>query len=630
MLVFQSAALRRGTKILFQDATLTLHQGEKVGVIGHNGCGKSSLFKLLVNELETDDGTVHIPSDLRVVATKQSIPEQDISILQFVIEGDEQLTYWQQQYNQAVAEGNNELTTKASSELDNLQAWSAEPQAKQLLTGLGFATSDFDRQVNTFSGGWQMRLALARALMTPSDVLLLDEPTNHLDLDAILWLENWLKAYEGTLILISHDRIFLDSTIRRIMHFQNRRLKTYQGNYSAFEHQLAEDIRLQTSQQQKVDKQKAHLNNFIRRFRAKASKAKQAQSRIKQLEKLQDIAITQVESPYRFEFISAKQTPNPLARLEDVSIGYNAPLIDNINWIIQAGDRVGIIGVNGAGKTTLLKSLLGEIDVLAGETWLSDKARVGYFDQHQLNQLQPEATVMEIAQAAYPDEREQELLDYLGGFGFTGDLIKSQSQYLSGGEKSRLVLSLIMRRELNLLILDEPTNHLDLATRNALTLALQSFTGALLLVSHDRHLLETSCESYMLINNGKFDPFSGTMEDYTQLVLSQKSTNSESKPKTSSKKNQRQQAAQLRQQLAPLTKQLKKLEREQNDCSDKLQTIENKLADPAYYEADKKEELQVMLIEQGKLTNRLEEVETAYFELLEEIESVQSETEVSS
>ena len=313
-----------------------------------------------------------------------------------------------------------------------------------------------------------------------------------------------------------------------------------------------------------------------------------------------------------------------------MSIGYNAPLIDHINWIIQAGDRIGIIGVNGAGKTTLLKSLLGEINVLAGETWLSDKARVGYFDQHQLNQLQPEATVMEIAQAAYPDEREQELLDYLGGFGFTGDLIKSQSQYLSGGEKSRLVLSLIMRRELNLLILDEPTNHLDLATRNALTLALQSFTGALLLVSHDRHLLETSCESYMLINNGKLDPFNGTMEDYTQLVLSQKSANNGSKSKTSSKKNQRQQAAQLRQQLAPLTKQLKKLEREQNDCSDKLQSIENKLADPAYYEADKKDELQAMLIEQGKLTNRLEEVETAYFELLEEIESVQSEAELSS
>jgi ATP-binding cassette subfamily F protein 3 len=624
MLVFQSAALRRGTKILFQDASLTLHQGEKIGVIGHNGCGKSSLFKLLVNELETDSGSVHIPADLRVVVTQQSIPEQEVSILQFVMAGNQELSHWQHQYEQAVSEGDHDRITQAASELENLQAWSAEPQAKQLLTGLGFSVNDFARQVNTFSGGWQMRLALARALMSPSDVLLLDEPTNHLDLDAILWLENWLKAYAGTLILISHDRIFLDSTIGRIMHFQNRQLKTYQGNYSAFEHQLAEDIRLQTSQQQKVDKQKAHLNNFIRRFRAKASKAKQAQSRIKQLEKLQDVAITQIESPYRFEFISAKQTPNPIARLENVSIGYDQVLIDHINWIVQAGDRIGIIGVNGAGKTTLLKSLLGEIDILAGETWLSDKARVGYFDQHQLNQLRPEATVMEIAQAAYPDEREQELLDYLGGFGFTSDLIKSQSQHLSGGEKSRLVLSLIMRRELNLLILDEPTNHLDLATRNALTLALQSFTGALLLVSHDRHLLETSCESYLLINNGKLEPFNGTMDDYTQWVLSQKSATDDNKPKTSSKKNQRQEAAQLRQKLAPLTKQLKQLEQQQNECADMLQRIEQNLADRDYYEAERKDELQAMLISQGELTKQLDDIETKYFTLLEEIEAAQA------
>ena len=299
-------------------------------------------------------------------------------------------------------------------------------------------------------------------------------------------------------------------------------------------------------------------------------------------------------------------------------------LIDHINWIVQAGDRVGIIGVNGAGKTTLLKSLLGEIDILAGETWLSDKARVGYFDQHQLNQLRPEATVMEIAQAAYPDEREQELLDYLGGFGFTGDLIKSQSQHLSGGEKSRLVLSLIMRRELNLLILDEPTNHLDLATRNALTLALQSFTGALLLVSHDRHLLETSCESYLLINNGKLEPFNGTMDDYTQWVLSQKSATDDNKPKTSSKKNQRQEAAQLRQKLAPLTKQLKQLEQQQNECADMLQRIEQNLADPDYYEAERKDELQAMLISQGELTKQLDDIETKYFTLLEEIEAAQA------
>ena len=627
MIVFQSAALRRGTKILFEDANLTLHQGEKVGVIGNNGCGKTSLFKLLAGELETDEGSVDIPSDLRVVATQQTIPEQDNSILQFVIEGDEVLTHWQRAYEAAVSDNNDQAITQASSELDKLQAWRAEPQAKQLLTGLGFSPQDFHRQVNTFSGGWQMRLALARALMTPSDILLLDEPTNHLDLDAILWLENWLNNYQGTLILISHDRVFLDGTISRILHFQRQRLKTYQGNYSAFEHQLAEQIRLQTSQQQKIETQRAHLNKFVARFRYKASKAKQAQSRIKQLEKLEDVAITQIESPYQFNFISARQTPNPMGRMENVSIGYDSALIDDINWIIQEGDRIGIIGVNGAGKTTLLKTLLGELKTLSGENWLSEKTRIGYFDQHQLKQLQPEDTVMDIAQRTYPEEREQALLDYLGRFGFNGDLIKSQCQYLSGGEKSRLVLALIMRRELNLLILDEPTNHLDLATRNALTLALQSFTGALLLVSHDRHLLETSCESYLLINNGELTPFNGTMQDYTQVVLSQKQSTSESKSSTESKKSQRQKAAQQRQRLAPLTKKLKRLESDIQNNQHELDAIEQQLADTELYNDEHKNKLQQLLKDQGELVKRQEDLEWDYFAILEQLE--QAETEVS-
>ncbi len=624
MIVFQSAALRRGAKILFQDANLTLHQGEKIGVIGHNGCGKTSLFKLLSGELDTDEGSVEIPTDLRVVATQQTIPEQDATILQFVIEGDETLTRWQKAYDSALQTQDDMAITKASSELDKLEAWRAEPQAKQLLTGLGFSPNDFDRRVNTFSGGWQMRLALARALMTPSDILLLDEPTNHLDIDAILWLENWLTNYQGTLILISHDRIFLDSTISRILHFQGHQLKTYQGNYSAFEHQLAEQIRLQTSQQQKIETQRAHLNKFVDRFRYKASKAKQAQSRLKQLEKLEDVAITQIGSPYQFNFISAKQTPNPIGRMEEVSIGYDVALVDRINWIIQAGDRIGIVGVNGAGKTTLLKTLLGEISPFGGENWLSDKARIGYFDQHQLNQLQPEDTVMQIAQRAFPDEREQVLLDYLGRFGFNGDLIKSQSQYLSGGEKSRLVLALIMRRELNLLILDEPTNHLDLATRNALTLALQSFTGALLLVSHDRHLLETSCESYLLINQGKLSPFDGTMQDYSQIVLSQKQAVTEAKTATGSKKLQRQKAAQQRQQLAPLRKEIQQLEKKLLAAQEQNAAIEKQLADTNIYADENKDLLQQLLKEQGELQKSQEDLEWQYFAVLEQLEQAEA------
>lgn len=621
MISLQSAALRRGSKQLFENATLTLHAGEKIGIIGHNGCGKSSLFKVFVNELEVDVGDVIVPKGLQVAITKQEIDKPSSTILDYVLDGDQTIRHWQHKYSQAVETNDDDAIAKASEMLDTLQAWRAEPLAKQLLTGLGFDPEDFQRTVSNFSGGWQMRLNLARALIKPSDLLLLDEPTNHLDLDAILWLENWLVSYPGTLLLISHDRTFLDAVVNRIIHFQGLELKSYAGNYSAFEHQLAEQMALEASMQKKIEKQRKHLTSFVDRFRYKASKAKQAQSRVKQLEKLEDVAITQLKSAYRFEFHTKDKPPNPLSRLEDLQVGYDQTVIvDNIQWIIQARDRVGIIGSNGCGKSTLLKTLVGDLKPVSGECWLSDKTRIGYFDQHQLKQLDPDSTVIEVAQRAFPEEREQALMDYLGGFAFGGDRVYQPCHSLSGGEKSRLILSILMRQELNLLILDEPTNHLDLDARNALTLALQNFEGALILVSHDRHLLETSCEAYMHISRGKMQPFNGTMEDYTQLILAENKTVSPSEKKSEGRKEARQAAALKRQQVAPLKKKLNAVEKKMQQLQVKSEDIEQQLASPEMYEDGAKEKLKTLLQEQGETDKQLQVIEEEYLQALEALE----------
>ena len=398
-------------------------------------------------------------------------------------------------------------------------------------------------------------------------------------------------------------------------------MKSYAGNYSAFEHQLAEQMTLESSMQKKIEKQRKHLTSFVDRFRYKASKAKQAQSRVKQLEKLEDVAITQLKSAYRFEFHTKDKPPNPLSRLENLNVGYDETVIvENIQWIIQARDRVGIIGSNGCGKSTLLKTLVGDLKPVSGECWLSDKTRIGYFDQHQLKQLDPDSTVIEVAQRAFPEEREQALMDYLGGFAFGGDRVYQPCHSLSGGEKSRLILAILMRQELNLLILDEPTNHLDLDARNALTLALQNFEGALILVSHDRHLLETSCEAYLHISSGKMQPFNGTMDDYTRLILAENKAVSPSEKKSEGRKEARQAAAQKRQQVAPLKKKLNAVEKQMQQLQARSEDIEQQLASPEMYEDSSKEQLKTLLQEQGETDKQLQVIEEEYLEALEALE----------
>ena len=617
MISVQSASLRRGRKLLFENATFTIHAGEKAGLVGPNGCGKSSFFLLLQQQLELDSGELKQLKG-QIASTDQEIRHDGGSILDYVLDGDRELRLWQKRYAEAVANEHADDIAKATDELDKRQAWQSETRAKQILAGLGFANDDFSVSMSSFSGGWQMRLNLARALMSPADILLLDEPTNHLDMDAILWLEQWLSAYTGTLIVISHDRYFLDSLTTHTLHLNNQRLEQFSGNYSAFEKLLAARIELEKSQQKQIASKQKHLQKFIDRFRYKASKAKQAQSRVKQLEKLQTVVVTQQSTPYRFQFEDPGHMPNPLCRLEDISAGYpDITCVTKVNFSLQPAERIGILGRNGAGKSTLLKTLIGKLTPLAGECWHSPNTVIGYFDQNQLESLDGNASAFDIVQRAFKEDTEQQTLDYLGKFGFSGDLVTNPSRLLSGGEKSRLVLSMIIRQKPNLLILDEPTNHLDLQARDALTLALQDYQGALLLVSHDRYLLETSCDDLWLVSDQKFQRFDGSVHDYALKTLEKVSDDSSQKNSPENRKQKRQAAALLRQKLAPLKKELQSTEKALEKTTLRLDEINQTLSDERLYLDENKSELKAILAEQGTLKQSLEKTEADYLEQLE-------------
>ncbi|NNJ73037.1 MAG: ATP-binding cassette domain-containing protein, partial [Enterobacterales bacterium] len=617
MISVQSASLRRGRKLLFSNASFTIHAGEKVGLIGPNGTGKSSFFLLLKKQLELDSGELNVFQGL-IAATDQEISHNNENILNYVLDGDEELRFWQRRYDSALTENNTAEIGRATDELDKRQAWQSDTKAKQILAGLGFATDDFDSPMDSFSGGWQMRLNLARALMCPADILLLDEPTNHLDMDAILWLEQWLKAFTGTLIVISHDRYFLDSLTTHTLHLNQQTLLRYTGNYSAFEKLLAERIQLEMSQQQQLEKKQKHLQKFIDRFRYKASKAKQAQSRVKQLEKLGTVVITQQSSPYSFQFADPGHMPNPLCRMENLSIGYPDKMIaERINFSLQPAERIGILGRNGAGKSTLLKTLVGDLAPLSGECWQSPKTEIGYFNQNQLASLDVNASAFEIMQRHFSADSQQQTLDYLGKFGFSGDQVTGPSGHLSGGEKSRLVLGIIIRKQPNLLILDEPTNHLDLQARDALTLALQDYAGALLLVSHDRYLLETSCDDLWLVKDQAFSRFNGSIHDYSLATLDSSTANTSDKKPTDERKLRRQSAAQQRQKLAPLKKVLRTIENKLDKQTKRLDEINNELAEERMYIEENKAQLKKCLLEQAELKQQLEITELEYLEQLE-------------
>ncbi len=629
MISIQNATLNRGARMLFQDAGLIIHGGQKLGVIGRNGCGKSSLFACLKGQLGLEKGELSRPDGLRIASMAQETAGTARSALDHVLDGDKWFRDLEDKLHKAEQAGNQSLVAKLHDELDRIDGYTVTHRAEKLLSGLGFDPVQFVRPVSSFSGGWRVRLNLAAALMAPSDLLLLDEPTNHLDLEATLWLEQWLIAYQGTLLIISHDREFLDKVVGHVINFEAGKLQLYRGNYSSFEKQRAARLALERSTFEKQQRRRNEIEDFVRRFRAKASKAKQAQSRIKELERMEDIALAHVDSPFQFRFRKAEKLPEHLLTIRHLDVGFNNPLLRNVNLSLQAGSRIGLLGINGSGKSTLLKSLAGELVPLAGDVVSARHLRVGYFAQHQVDVLDESATPLELFLGLDADADEQTGRDYLGGFDFRGDRADSSITSFSGGEKVRLALAAIAWMKPNLLLLDEPTNHLDLEMRQALSLALQEFEGALIIVSHDRYLLNNTVNEFYAISEGHLSLYDGDLKDYEkQVQAGYGRANDDGGSATDDfddkvdKRTQRQQAAARRLQLAPLKKELIRIEKEMEKVTSTLTEIEKTLLDAALYEDENRLRLKRLLQEQGMLKSRLEQLEEKWLELSEEYQEL--------
>ncbi len=636
MIRLQNLTLQRGPQRLLEDAELTLHAGHKAGLIGANGAGKSSLFALIRGELHPDSGDCFLPADWRIAHMRQEIETLERLAVDYVLDGDLRLREVQRDLAAAEAAHDGAAQARLHSELDSADGYTADARARKLLAGLGFTNEQMDRQVGDFSGGWRMRLNLAQALMCPSDLLLLDEPTNHLDLDAIIWLEEWLKSYPGTLLLISHDRDFLDEVVDHVAHVDQRKITLYRGGYTAFERARAERLAQQQQAYEKQQAQRAHMESYIARFKAQATKARQAQSRIKALERMEELSAAHVDSPFDFVFRESTKISSPLIDLSDASLGYgDKTILEKVKLQLTPGARIGLLGPNGAGKSTLIKNLAGELSPLGGRLTRGENTVVGYFAQHQLDSLDAKASPLLHLQRLAPTEREQTLRDFLGGFDFRGARIDEPVLNFSGGEKARLALALIAWERPNLLLLDEPTNHLDLEMRLALTMALQEFSGAVLVVSHDRHLLKSTTDNFYLVADGKVEEFDGDLEDYARWLVEYRQrnapvSNSPVNPDKTDKKAQRQAAAALRQQLAPHKREADKLEAELGKLHEKLAKVDASLGDSDIYEPARKNELRDLLAEQAKLKVREGELEEAWMEALETLESMQAELEALS
>ncbi|MGF7114964.1 ATP-binding cassette subfamily F protein 3 [Pseudomonas laurylsulfatiphila] len=636
MIRLQNLTLQRGPQRLLEDAELTLHAGQKAGLIGANGAGKSSLFALLRGELHPDSGDCFLPADWRIAHMRQEVDTLERLAVDYVLDGDLRLRQVQRDLAAAEAAHDGAAQARLHSELDSADGYTADARARKLLAGLGFTNEQMDRQVGDFSGGWRMRLNLAQALMCPSDLLLLDEPTNHLDLDAIIWLEEWLKSYPGTLMLISHDRDFLDAVVDHVAHVDQRKITLYRGGYSAFERARAERLAQQQQAYEKQQAQRAHMESYIARFKAQATKARQAQSRIKALERMEELTAAHVDSPFDFVFRESQKISSPLIDLSDARLGYgDKTVLEKVKLQLTPGARIGLLGPNGAGKSTLIKNLAGELSPLAGRLTRGENTVVGYFAQHQLDSLDSKASPLLHLQRLAPTEREQTLRDFLGGFDFRGARIDEPVLNFSGGEKARLALALIAWDRPNLLLLDEPTNHLDLEMRLALTMALQEFSGAVLVVSHDRHLLKSTTDNFYLVADGKVEEFDGDLEDYTRWLVEYRQRNAPVSstpvnPDKTDKKAQRQAAAALRQQLAPHKREADKLEAELGKLHEKLAKVDTSLGDSDIYEPARKNELRDLLAEQARLKVREAELEEAWMEALELLESMQAELEALS
>ena len=626
MIILRDIELRRGSKLLLQRAEVTIQPGQRLALIGANGSGKSSLFAMLLGELGADTGEIEGMNRLRLSHMAQEVHATDLPAGEYVWRGDSHLASLLDRLAGFEAAGDFESTAPIHTELEAIDGYSADRRARLLLQGLGFAEDAFLRPVSDFSGGWRIRLNLARALMTPSDVLLLDEPTNHLDLDATLWLQQWLQQYPGTLLMISHDRDFIDATCERILHIEQQRLFTYKGNYSQFEAQRAERLANQQASYEKQQRRKAEIDDFVRRFRYKATKAKQAQSRLKELERMQDLAPAHIDSPFDFSFAAPDKSSDPLLRLDQANLGYgSAPILSGVDLQLRPGSRYGLLGRNGAGKSTLLKSLVGQLPLLTGDRTTGEHCHIGYFDQQQLEQLDMEASPALHIQRLSPEAREQDILNFLGGFNFKGDAATSAVAPFSGGEKARLALAMVVWQRPNLLVLDEPTNHLDLEMRHAMEVALQAYDGALILVSHDRHMLRNTVEQLLLVHDGRVDEYSEDLEGYEKWILAsfrpETPASADTPEPETSRKEKRQQAAAQREKLRPLMKRLEKLEREMDALQLKLDDVQERLGDSRIYESEQKDELATLLREDGQLKARSEELETEWLEVQEALEN---------
>jgi ATP-binding cassette subfamily F protein 3 len=655
--------VRRGTKVLLDQTEFVVHPGERVGFVGKNGAGKSTLFALLQHEIEADAGTLDVPQAWRMASVKQEIASSDGSARDFVIDGDTYLRALQRErfavsseleIRPSQAETLGARIAELEAELIEVGAWTSASRAEQLLAGLGFTPAQWDHPVDSFSGGWRMRLALARALMAPSELLLLDEPTNHLDLDAMLWLERWLSAYAGTVLLISHDTEFLDSVAQTILHFDQGKLNRYKGGYQDFVIQRAERLRQTKVAWERQTRETVRLQGFIDRFKAKASKAKQAQSRVKALARMELLAPIHAESGIDIRIPSPEEMPDPLLVLEDMQAGYtndqgaHIPILRKVRLMVRGGDRIGILGVNGAGKSTLVKTLAGELEVQAGSRTASRGLEVGYFAQHQLDMLDLDSTPLQHLARLAPQTREQELRNYLGGFGFGGDRVMDKVAPMSGGEKARLALALIVWQKPNLLLLDEPSNHLDVETREALTTALAEFGGSMLLVSHDRHLLRTTVDRFWIVADGGVQEFDGDLEDYRdwlaqhqsnarKLELAERSSGVASTAHEIStapsleitgidRKQQKREEAQERQRTAilrkPIEAKLLKIENELESVQNKIKVLDTLIADAGLYSESRRQERLQTLTQHGELTKKYSELEHAWLELQSELESI--------
>ena len=617
MLSFNNLSLRRGSNLLFEDVSFTVHRNNKVGLVGANGTGKTSLFKMILGEFESDQGQCNYPPDLKVACMAQEIPGTDEKALDYVISGDEKLVEIQKAISDAESNEEYDSLGELHSQLEDLDGFTAKSRAEKLLVGLGFSEEEFSKTLKDFSGGWRVRLNLAKTLMQPSDLLLLDEPTNHLDLDAIIWLSNWIKSFKGAMLLISHDREFLDEWVNFIAHIHNETIELYKGNYSQFEILKASKLAELESNYSKQQREIAHMQDFVRRFKAKATKARQAQSRIKALERMKLIAPAHIDSPFQFRIPETDKISNPLITLENADLGYTQSVVKDVKIAFRPGDRIGLLGVNGAGKSTFVKSLKGDLPLLNGQKIEGKNLKVGYFSQHQVDDLNLEKSPIDHLVKVDEKASESEIRSFLGGFNFRGDKAKNSIQNFSGGEKARLALSIIAFQKPNLLLMDEPTNHLDMDMRQALTIALQDFGGAILLISHDRHLLANTVDEFLIINEGNLSSFNGDLEDYRQSVL--KGT----PVKKSLEKDldmdlpvlNKHEVKEIKNKISSHEKTLKRLHR-------KLSETEAMLNSPESYESNDGPDLHALLRDQVNLTNEIELIEQEWLDLNQTLEDI--------